>query len=392
MTTQTTCPETQPIELGVASTSTHELAALLGGARAAHKRWAKTKLATRLQIIRRIRHEITAQAESLIHSVDFPRRNGPAETIAGELIPLADACRFLERRASRLLAPQRQSNRWRPMWLFGVDVEVRREPLGTVLIIGAANYPLLLPGVQALQALAAGNSVLIKPGRGGSAAARALVATFHAAGIEKDLVQVLPEDESCVKELVECRVDKVVLTGSAETGCRVQAMLADKLIPATMELSGCDAVFVLPSADLDRVANCLAFGLVFNGGATCIAPRRVFVPEIHASELESRLTRFLGNLDTSQVLSERATRLIDEALQSGASLLGEPQSQRRSAVLTNATSHMRLLQTDLFEPVMSIVPVVSMDDALRADEHCPYALGAAVFGTNEPARRFAQRV
>ena len=202
-----------------------------------------------------------------------PHRNGPAETLAGELIPLADACKFLENEAERILAPRRISNRRRPLWLGRVSVALQREPFGTVLIVGAANYPLFLPGVQALQALVAGNSVLIKPGRGASAAAQALVNTFCGAGLDPSLVQVLPEDVAWVASAVEAGVDKVVLTGSAETGCRVQSLLATSLTPATMELSGCDAVFVLESADLDRVARCLAFGLRFNGSATCIAPR-----------------------------------------------------------------------------------------------------------------------
>ena len=72
-------------------------------------------------------------------------------------------------------------------------------------------------------------------------------------------MQVLPEDVASVASAVDVGVEKVVLTGSAETGCRVQSLLAESLTPATMELSGCDAVFVLESADLDRVARCLGF-------------------------------------------------------------------------------------------------------------------------------------
>ena len=70
----------------------------------------------------------------------------------------------MEKQAGEILAPRRLSRRGRPMWLRGVSVELRREPFGIVLIVGASNYPLFLPGVQALQALVAGNAVLIKPG------------------------------------------------------------------------------------------------------------------------------------------------------------------------------------------------------------------------------------
>ena len=88
------------------------------------------------------------------------------------MLPLAEACRFLEREAEAILAPRRPGRRALPLWLSRVRREIRREPLGVVLIIGPGNYPLLLPGVQLIQALAAGNAVLLKPA---SAALRPLL-------------------------------------------------------------------------------------------------------------------------------------------------------------------------------------------------------------------------
>ena len=86
-------------------------------------------------------------------------------------------------------------------------------------------------------------------------------------------------DEAAGPEASRAGFDYIVLTGSAETGVEVLRDAAETLTPAAMELSGCDAVFVLPGADSALVAACLAYGLRLNGGATCIAPRRVFVPE-----------------------------------------------------------------------------------------------------------------
>ena len=186
------------------------------------------------------------------------------EGIAAEVLPLADACRFLERNAARLLAPQRLGRRGRPSWLFGLDAEVRREPLGVVLVIAPNNYPLLLPGVPALQALAAGNAVLVKPAPGCSRPVVALGEMLAEAGLPAALFQVLGEDVAEATAAIEGGVDHVVLTGSAATGRSVLAALAPRLTPATLELSGNDAVFVLPGADLDMVADALAFGLRFN--------------------------------------------------------------------------------------------------------------------------------
>src|SRR5205823_4322801 len=85
------------------------------------------------------------------------------ETIGAEILPLAEACRFLERQAGRLLKPRRVPISQRPLWLWGQSDVVTRRPRGLVGIIGTWNYPLLLNGVQILQALTAGNAVLWKP-------------------------------------------------------------------------------------------------------------------------------------------------------------------------------------------------------------------------------------
>ena len=204
-----------------------------------------------------------------------------ADTLVSEVLPLAEACRFLEREARWILAPQRLSTHTRPFWLRRVTAETRREPLGVVLIIAPANYPLFLPGVQALQALAAGNAVLWKPAPGGMAAAEALRDVLVGCGLDPALLQLLDESPQAAADAIAAGVDKVFLTGSAATGTAVLSQLAAHCTPAVMELSGCDAVFVLPGAAVDRAAAALAFGLRFNGSATCMAPRRLFLVGDH---------------------------------------------------------------------------------------------------------------
>ena len=105
--------------------------------------------------------------------VPWPRSE--AESLAAEVLPLAEACKWLHRHAARILRPRRLGRRFSPMWLVGVSTVVHRAPVGCVLIIGPGNYPLMLPGIQIVQALAAGNRVLFKPAPGTSAVARVLV-------------------------------------------------------------------------------------------------------------------------------------------------------------------------------------------------------------------------
>jgi acyl-CoA reductase-like NAD-dependent aldehyde dehydrogenase len=368
-------------------------------ARTAQAAWGQTPIGARLQIVRRVRHLIAAQAEVLVAAVGDRYGRTAADTLATEVIPLADACRFLEREAARLLRPRRLGRRGRPLWLAGAEAEIRREPLGVVLILAPGNYPLFLPGVQLLQALVAGNAVLLKPAPGCTAPLATLSALLEDAGLPAQLVQLLDEDVACARTAIAQGVDRVVLTGSADTGRALLADLAPQLTPATLELSGNDAVFVLPGADLDLVADALAFGLRLNGGATCIAPRRVFVPQAHSAELERRLRSRLADLPPVPVATstrERLDPLLDEARRGGCRIVGAaPQAgvpAMSPILVASATPELALLQADIFAPVLAIVPVRDCEEALRFDELCPYALGASVFGPEEPARRLATRV
>src|SRR5204863_5232176 len=136
----------------------------------------------------------------------------PDEVLASDVLPLADACRFLERQAERLLRPRKVSLRSRPLWLFGQRDTIYRRPHGIVGIIGTWNYPLFLNGVQIVQALTAGNGVLWKPSEVTPASAEALFALLVRAGFPDGLVQLLPATREAGQELARADVDHIVFT------------------------------------------------------------------------------------------------------------------------------------------------------------------------------------
>ena len=375
-----------------------EVAAEVMAARSAQAAWAARPLRARVAVFGRLRHEITERAAHLCAAVEGTNERSPGETLTAEVVPLADACRFIQRNAARLLAPRRLGRRGRPAWLTGVRAEIRREPLGVVLVIGPSNYPLLLPGVQSLQAIAAGNAVVLKPGAGGRPAAEALADCLQAAGLDSGLCRVLPESAGAGEASIEAGVDKVVLTGSAPTGRAVLAQLAPRLVPATMELSGCDAAFVLGDADLRLVVDALLFGLRLNRGRTCMSPRRVFVMRDRAQELERALAAAVqgsGRMSVDAGTEARLHELVGEALEQGARLIAGdvagPQVQV-PLILAGASPEMQLLQEDVMAPVLSLVSVRDADEALAAADRCPYALGATVFGSEVSASRLAGRI
>lgn len=361
--------------------------------------WSAKDISLRLSVIRGLRHHIAADAERLVRSLEARPGRSAAESVSAEILPLAEACRFLEREAAGLLAPKRLGRRGRPVWLFGVEAEVRREPVGTVLIVGPSNYPLLLPGVQAIQALAAGNRVLVKPAPGCGAPMVLLAEWLEEAGLPPGLFRVLDDSTGAVAEAIDEGIDKLVLTGSADTGRAVAERLARHLVPSTMELSGNDAVFVLKGAEVEQVARALAFGLRLNGSATCIAPRRVFVPHEMAAGLEDALIRQVAAIPPVPVslpIRRRLAALERDAVAEGARALGSVPKDEDAAmtplILADARPGMALLHEEIFAPVLSLVPVRDMEEALEAAARSPYALGASVFGPVAQARELAARI
>lgn len=369
-------------------------------ARAAQVRWARVPIGERLRRVRALRARIAATGLALAGSSASARNRPVREALTAEVFPLADACRFLERNAQRILAPQKFGWRGRPLWLPGVRSRIDREPLGVVLIIGPGNYPLFLPGVQAIQALVAGNAVVLKPGVGGTAAARALFRLMEESGFEPDLMTLLPEDLGAARAALSALPDKVIFTGSAATGQQIMAHLAPQLTPSTMELSGCDAVIVRADADLELVVSALVFGLTLNQGATCLAPRRVLVHRSLATELEGRLAAALSTTDQQRLDCEERTganatvrRWVEEAIAQGAHFLAggmEPGGGLRlPIVLAGVTGAARLVREDVFRPVLSLVTVGSDEEAVASVNGSPYALGASIFSRDDAA---AQRL
>ncbi len=269
-------------------------------------------------------------------------------------------------------------------------------PFGTVLVIGPANYPLFLPGVQTLQALAAGNAVIWKPGIGGRAVAQVFATALVRAGLPEGLLRVTDESTEAVSAAVEAGVDKIVFTGSGAAGRAVLQLAAERAIPVVAELSGCDAVFVLPSAEMRLVLDALCFGMRLNGSATCMAPRRLLlVGEGHAPFLQSLRERFaaMDGVKLPPRTKQQVRALFADAETNGATIDGDADAETMKPVLVlNGNPEMKIAQADVFAPVLTVLQVAKVDEAIAADQLCPFGLTAAVFGEVQEARALGTRL
>ncbi|MEM1227264.1 MAG: aldehyde dehydrogenase family protein [Planctomycetota bacterium] len=377
---------------------------------ASRHRWQARDHRDRCEIISTARFRISEVADDLIAACRTAQRVDDVETVASELIPLCDALAWIGRCGPRTLADRRVGLSGRPIWMWGVRSVVRRRPVGHVLILGAWNYPLLLTGTQMAQALAAGNSVGIKPAVGSEAATRLMLNCFRdaigQAGGDRDLITEVESSRASAQSAIADRPDLIVLTGSAATGRLVMHQAADVGSDCILELSGADAVLTLRSALTqadcrEALLSCLEFGLLFNSGATCIGPRRWFVPQ--GNEIVSEFANRLANVGPVQVhpaARPSVATAIESALANGAvDVMGQFDRQRLCddgtmlpVLLDGVESDNPICNTDLFAPVMSVLRYNQIDNAIRQVNTSRYRLAASVFGDVNEAESVAERL
>jgi aldehyde dehydrogenase (NAD+) len=376
--------------------------------------WRNLDAEKRCRIIAEVAGHIAADSQNLIELCASPWRTDPVETITAELFPLCGALRWIGRRGPKVLAEKVHGSLGRPAWLWGVQSRVRRVPLGKVLILSAWNYPIFLPGVQVAQALAAGNSVALKPAPGCETITSALIASFLAAGVPPEVLKQLDSDVESAKSTMQGGVDLVVLTGGASTGRAVMQQAAQTLTPSIMELSGCDSVIVHPRADIDRAARAIVFAMRLSSGATCIAPRRIFAEPTTADELRDVIIFHLRNdvgeranlMHVHPSSKTAAADAIDNAIQSGAiDVMGNYEGGKKydadtlrqngempPTLLDQVCSDFDVACTDLFAPVTSLIRVDKIHDCVAIINDSDYRLSASVFAPDDLAHVISEQI
>ncbi len=332
-------------------------------ARLAHSEWANVPLRQRLRPVREFRRLLVDRLDHITEAIQHDIQRPPDEVTASEVLPVADAAKFLERHAERVLKPRRVG--WRPMWLMGCQDVVHRRPWGVVGVIGTWNYPLFLNAVPVLHALAAGNVVLWKPSEVAPRFADVFAEFVKAAGFPPGCFQMLPATREAGPQLAEADVDFVHFTGSETVGRLLAKRLGERLVPSALELSGCDAMIVLEDADVELAARAAWYAATTNQGRTCMATRRVLVAR----------GAWEGFVKALPVSSTRPTRAPG----------GNAPVGRGEQVLILSPEPGHPFRTEAtFAPRLAVIPFDTLDDALRIHAESPFALTAAIF-TRDPA-------
>jgi acyl-CoA reductase-like NAD-dependent aldehyde dehydrogenase len=330
------------------------------------------------------------------------RETGKARfDVVGELMGVCLEMGYLCRHAPRWLKPRRVSTR--P--LVGKRGRIVYKPHGVVGVISPWNAPLNLAIGDAVPALLAGNAVVVKPSELAPLAVGRAVEAMNRV-LPRDLLQVVIGAGETGAALVD-HVDMVCVTGSPATGRRVMERASRRLTPVLLELGGKDPMIVLADADLERAARAAAWGGCMMSGQVCMSVERVYVEAPVALEFTAKLIEQVRALRvgpngpdaeidygafTSPRQIETVERHIEDAIAKGATLayggkrLGDgPGFFLEPTVLTGVNHGMRIMREESFGPVVPVMAVSNVEEAVQLANDSEYGLNASVW-TRDVAR------
>jgi coniferyl-aldehyde dehydrogenase len=368
-----------------------DVRAIFDEQRFASRHQAAPILSQRLQSLDKLRELVKSNGAAIAQAIsaDFGAR-AVAETELLEIVPTLNAIRHARRKLSSWMRPQR-----RPVELTFQPARawVRFEPLGVIGIISPWNYPLLLALSPLVDALAAGNRVMLKPSDL-TPAFSALLRDLIAKRFDANEVSVVVGDIETARLFSSLPFDHLLFTGSTAVGKQVMQAAAANLTPVTLELGGKSPAIVCSDYPLHKAARSIAFGKFLNAGQTCIAPDYVLIPAAQCEEFAQLIMEQVkrsyptvaANADYSGILlarqRERLTRALDEARAAGATIFshGEPDCLAAGkfppTIVIGAPHDGILLREEIFGPILPVVPYESLDDALSfiAERERPLAL------------------
>jgi acyl-CoA reductase-like NAD-dependent aldehyde dehydrogenase len=267
-----------------------------------------------------------------------------------------------------------------------------RQPVGVILGIAPWNAPVILATRALAMPLACGNTVVLKASEVCPGTHRLIGEALIEAGIPAGVVNVVtnaPADAPAVVEalIAHPAVRRINFTGSTRVGRIVAELAGRHLKPVLLELGGKAPLVVLDDADLDEAVKAAAFGAFMNQGQICMSTERLVVDAGVADEFARKLAAKAASMTPGPLVSResaaRVGRLVDEALAQGARLIAGGKvdgAVMPPTVLDGVTPGMKIYHEESFGPVVGIVRVNGVDEAVRVANDTEYGLSAAVFG------------
>jgi len=374
----------------------HDVALALEAARKAQPEWAERSVGERARYLTRALQKLIERQDEFVGVLLRESGKPRAEVLMMEIYSACDALTYYTKHAAEMLHSEKRHLHGIMRFMKRLRIEYR--PLGVVGVISPWNGPFILSLSPTIQALLAGNAVLLKPSEVTPFSGKLVGDLLEAVGLPDGVLTVLTGDGETGAALAEVGVDKIYFTGSVETGRSVAQACARQLIPCTLELGGKDPMIVCGDANLDNAAGGAIVGAFLNSGHVCCGTERVYVVDEVADEFTQKVLERAallrqgsrGEFDVGAIFWDRQLEIIEahvaDAVAKGAKLLA---GGRRNpdldglffepTILANVNHDMLIMQEETFGPVLPIMRVSDVDEAVRLANRTHYGLGANIW-------------
>jgi aldehyde dehydrogenase (NAD+) len=386
MTTESVAPETAATTNPDIPGTVRKLRETFASGRTRSVEWRRQQLEALERMMTDNEGAITDALEKDLGRSPFEAWLADIASTAGEAKDAAKNVKKWMRRRYRLLEMSQLPGRG---W-------VEYEPYGTVLIIGAWNFPFVLTLGPAVGAIAAGNTVLMKPSEV-CPASSALMAELVPRYLDNDAIAVIEGDGACSQELIAQGFDHICFTGGTEIGRKVYEGAAPHLTPVTLELGGKSPVIVAADADLDVAAKRIAWTKLINSGQICIAPDYVLADAKIRDQLVDKIKDAITTFEAQNPGGKRIVneRHFDRLTASLAATKGEvvigggsdaSNISIQPTVVVDPDPAESLMTDEIFGPILPVMTVQSLDDAISFVNSRPKPLAAYLFTKTKSIR------
>ena len=288
----------------------------------------------------------------------------------------------------RWTKPKKQKS---PIFMFGTKSYVISEPYGQVLIIGPYNYPAQLVLEPLVGAIAAGNTVIIKPSEYATATEKVLLEMITKT-FDPAYIAVVTGDYKVTSHLLDLRFDYIFFTGSTRVGQIVYEKASKHLTPVTLELGGKSPTIIDDTADLKRAASSVAFGKFLNAGQTCIAPDYIYVHESIHDKFHDLLIaeidkRFSDKTQFGTIIHdghfERLSNLIDSDKVTYGHEIDKDSKFISPTILDHVSWDDKVMQEEIFGPILPILTYHNLDELIDTIKQKEKPLALYIFSRNK---------
>jgi acyl-CoA reductase-like NAD-dependent aldehyde dehydrogenase len=389
-----------------------EIRQMAARAREAQPGWDALGFEGRAGVLRRAQRWMVDNIERIIDVVSSESGKTHEDAQLADYGYTLAALGFWAKQAPRYLDDEHVPS-WNNPIVAGKKLIIRYAPIGVVGVIGPWNYPIANSFGDCIPALAAGNSVILKPSEVTPLSSLLMEEMLRDCGLPDGVFQVATGDGSTGSELIG-HVDCVMFTGSERTGRRVLQAAAEAMIPCYLELGGKDPMIVCADANLDRAANAAAYYSMNNGGQVCISVERCYVEAPVYDEFVQKVTDNVrklrqgapggaGSVDVGAVTFPPQLQTVEDhvadAVAKGARVLvgghavGGSGRFYEPTVLVDVDHSMKIMREETFGPTLPIMKVADSEEAVRLANDSIYGLQASVWTRDvERGEALARRI